>query len=119
MSSIALLLALAGIYAVMSFAVSRRTREIGIRVALGAGARQVVTAIFRRSLTHVALGVLAGGAATTLLVHASSTGGLTARGAALVAAYATLMLGVCLLACVVPTRRALRIEPRDALRAEG
>ena len=46
-------------------------------------------------------------------------GPLSPRGIALLVAYATFMLGVCLLACVVPTRRALRIEPTEALRAEG
>jgi putative ABC transport system permease protein len=82
-STVALTLALAGIYTVMSCTVARRTREIGIRVALGADQRRIgLGMIFRRPLTQVAL-------------------------------------GVCLLACIVPTRRALSIEPTEALRSDG
>ena len=60
LTAVALLLSLAGIYAVLSYTVARRTREIGVRVALGAGARRVITSIFRRPLTQVTLGVIAG-----------------------------------------------------------
>jgi ABC-type antimicrobial peptide transport system permease subunit len=67
-SAIALLGSLAGIYAVMSFAVSRRTREIGVRVALGADPRRIIAASFRRPLTQVGLGVAAGGALVAVLL---------------------------------------------------
>jgi cell division protein FtsX len=118
LTGIALLLALAGIYSVLSFTVARRTREIGVRVALGASPRRVVAAVFRRPLTQVGLGVVAGGAVIAVAAFASSGGGFTARQVALLLCYAAFMLGVCLLACVVPTRRALRVEPTEALRAE-
>jgi putative ABC transport system permease protein len=118
-SVIAVLLSLTGIYAVMSFTVSRRTREIGIRVALGSDRRRVVAAIFRRPLTQVGLGVGAGGILIAGLAFMGTGGVVTARGVALLVAYAALMLGVCLLACVVPTRRALGVEPTEALRADG
>ncbi|HEX8212200.1 MAG TPA: ABC transporter permease [Longimicrobium sp.] len=118
LTGIALLLALAGIYSVLSFTVARRTREIGVRVALGASPRRVVAAIFRRPLTQVGLGVAAGGAVIAVAALASSGGGFTASQVALLLCYAAFMLGVCLLACVVPTRRALRVEPTEALRAE-
>ena len=124
LSAIALLLSLAGIYAVLSFTVARRTREIGVRVALGASRRRVVIAIFRRQLTQVGLGVLAGGAliAAAALVPSPDAGplggGLSLRQAALLVAYAAFMLGVCMLACIVPTRRALGVEPTEALRVE-
>lgn len=126
-SSIALLLSLAGIYSIMSFTVSRRTREIGIRVALGADRRRVIAAIFRRPLVQVGLGVVAGGGLVAALVLArpfiyssdAATAALSARQVGLVVAYAMLMTGVCLLACVVPTRRALRIEPTEALKEDG
>ena len=62
MTVVALLLSLSGIYAVLSFIVARRRREIGVRVALGASRGHVVAAIFRRPLSQVGLGVLAGGA---------------------------------------------------------
>jgi len=116
-SAVAMLLSMAGIYAVMSFTVARRTREIGIRVALGANRRRVVAAVFTRPLAQVGLGVVAGGMLTVILndgiEHPSPAVLLGALG------YALLMLGVCLLACVVPTRRALQIQPTEALRADG
>ena len=117
-AAIALVLSLAGIYAVMSFTVARRTREIGVRIALGASHRRVATAIFRRPLMQVALGVLAGGVLVVLMTRAIA-GELSATEAALVVAYVIAMMGICLVACIVPTRRAFRIEPTEALRAES
>jgi ABC-type antimicrobial peptide transport system permease subunit len=117
-AAVALVLSLAGIYAVMSFTVARRTREIGVRVALGASARSIALAIFRRPLTQVALGVLAGAGFVGLLVRAV-IGRLSGLELALVIGYALLMMVVCMLACIVPTRRALRVQPTEALRAEG
>jgi putative ABC transport system permease protein len=114
-SSVALLLSLVSIYAVMSFAVSRRTREIGIRVALGADAGRIVDAVFRRPLAQVALGVAIGGLLVAQ-VAAIAIGGLSSGEVGLVVAYACLMLVVCLFACIVPTRRALSIQPTEALR---
>jgi predicted lysophospholipase L1 biosynthesis ABC-type transport system permease subunit len=118
-SAVAMILSLAGIYAVMSFTVARRTREIGIRVALGANARRVVASIFRRPLTQVGVGVGVGGVLAGLLLLGMTGGAVSATGLALLLLYAALMLAVCLLACVVPTRRALAVEPVEALRAEG
>jgi putative ABC transport system permease protein len=116
-SALAMLLSLAGIYAVMAFAVSRRTHEIGIRVAMGADARRIVAAVFARPLAQVAMGVVAGTMVVGWLVY-TIIGKLSAREVSLVAGYALLMLAVCMLACVVPTRRALRIEAMDALRMD-
>ena len=127
LTAVALVLSLAGIYAVLSYIVARRTREIGVRVALGAGARRVITSIFRRPLTQVTLGVIAGavlialaaiGVAKTTQFEGTGIGGLTVADVPLLVGYAILMLGVCTLACVVPTRRALRVQPTEALRAE-
>ncbi|HSG40890.1 MAG TPA: FtsX-like permease family protein, partial [Thermoanaerobaculia bacterium] len=117
-SSIALLLSLAGIYSVMSFTVARRTREIGIRSALGADPRRIVAAIFSRAFAQFGLGVVVGGGLVLALIHLASGGGLSAKGAGLFMAYMALMLGVCTLACIVPTRRALRIQPTEAMRAD-
>jgi hypothetical protein len=114
-SAIALLLSLTAIYAVVAYTVSTRTREIGLRVALGADRRRVIAAILRRPLTHVGVGIVLGG----ILVVAAFLGLLesmpTGIESALIAAYCVLMMGVCLLACVVPARRALRLEPARAL----
>ena len=123
MTAVALLLSLSGIYAVMSFIVARRTREIGVRVALGASRGRVIAAIFRRPLIQVGLGVVGGGALIAIAATIETempglTGDFTLGQFAIVVAYATFMLGVCLLACVVPTRRALNIEPTIALRTE-
>ena len=116
-SAVAMLLSMSGIYAVMSFTVARRTREIGIRIALGASRRRIVAAVLTRPLAQVGLGVVAGSVLTVILndgiEHPSPAVLLGALG------YALLMLGVCLLACVVPTRRALQIQPTEALRADA
>lgn len=127
LTAVALLLSLAGIYAVLSYIVARRTREIGVRVALGASAHRVITSIFRRPLTQVTLGVVAGvvwiSVAAIAVQHTqqfrvAEPRGLTLGEIALLSGYAILMLGVCMLACVVPTLRALRVQPTEALRAE-
>lgn len=109
---------LAGIYSVMSFTVAKRTREIGIRVALGSSHLEVVLAIFRRPIVQIGLGLVLGASmasALVYLIHAE----VTVVGAALVALYGLGVGLVCMLACIVPIRRALGIEPTDALRVEG
>ena len=108
--------------------VARRTREIGVRVALGANSRRVIASIFGRPLTQVGLGVIAGsvlifvasiGVGNTTQFRGSGVGGvLTPSELVLLGGYAILMLGICTLACVVPTTRALRVQPTEALRAE-
>jgi hypothetical protein len=123
MTAVALLLSLAGIYAVMSFIVARRTREIGVRVALGASRASVVAAMFRRPLIQVGLGILVGAALIAVGGNLETempglNGVFTLRDLAMLVAYALVMLGVCLLACVVPTRRALGVEPTIALRLD-
>jgi putative ABC transport system permease protein len=127
LTAVALLLSLAGIYAVLSYTVARRTREIGVRVALGASARRVITSIFRKPLTQVVVGVVAGSSLIALaaigIQHTQEFAGMKGRGLtageiAMLIGYAILMLGVCMLACVVPTMRALRVQPTEALRAE-
>jgi ABC-type antimicrobial peptide transport system permease subunit len=119
LTAMALLLSLAGIYAVMSFTVARRTREIGIRVALGASARAMVMSIFRKPLTQVSVGVALGSVLAGLVMLTEMGGGtISATGIGLMLVYGLVILGVCLLACVVPTRRALSVEPMEALRVE-
>jgi putative ABC transport system permease protein len=116
---VALTLSLAGIYAVMSFTVARRTREIGIRRALGSEPRQIVLAIFRRPLWQVTGGVVLGGAVIGSLMMIGAERLLSPKEALVVTAYTLAMLAICLLACVIPTRRALAVEPTEALRAES
>jgi ABC-type antimicrobial peptide transport system permease subunit len=114
-SAIVLLLSLTAIYAVMSFAVSRRTREIGVRVALGGSPRRIVGAVFAHPLRQLAMGLVAG----TLLVAflTDMTEGVPSAGQFLaLGGYTLLMTAVCFIACVVPTYRALAVEPTEALR---
>jgi putative ABC transport system permease protein len=125
LSSVAIVLSLAGIYAVLSFTVARRTRDIGVHVALGASRARVVLATFRRPLFQVALGIVVGTAiiftGAVLFRNTELPGSendLTLQGMAMIIGYGFVMLGVCMLGCVVPTRRALNIEPTIALRTE-
>jgi ABC-type antimicrobial peptide transport system permease subunit len=115
-SVLALLLSLAGIFSVFSFTVARRTREIGIRVALGADSRTVFAAIFARPVSHVVTGVLIGGA---LAGGLRTLGAFTPQTAAAVLVYVTVMFAVSMLACIVPTRRALAITPTEVLKGDA
>jgi hypothetical protein len=116
-SLLGVILSLGGIYAVMSFTVSRRTREIGVRVALGAPKTRVVLAVFRRPLVQVATGLLAGGLLTAFLL--GLVGSVPSpRAIAGFAAYMTAMAAICLLGCLTPTMRALAVQPSEALRAD-
>ena len=117
-SVIALVLALAGIHAVLAFTVARRTREIGVRVALGAPARRVVAAVFARPLRQVGAGLAAGSVLAGLLLHAVR-GEVTGVGLAAFLGYVVVMALVCAAACFAPTRRALAVAPTVALRDEG
>jgi putative ABC transport system permease protein len=119
LSGLALLLSLMAIYAVMAFTVVQRTREIGTRVALGADRWRVIAAIVRRPLLQIGLGIGTGGALVALMLASVFESTPTPFEASLIAAYALLMLGVCLSACLVPVRRALRLQPSQVLRADA
>jgi predicted permease len=119
-SAIVLFLSLAGIYSVTSFTVSRRTREIGVRVALGAPAARVVADIFRGPLLQVATGVVAGCSVLAVVAFArSGSDSAMARQAAVLLAYGIAVMGVCVLACIGPALRALRVDPVEALREDA
>lgn len=116
-----LFLSALGIFSLVSVSVSRRTREIGLRTALGANSRQVLGGIVSHAAALMALGITAGGA--LLLLSLALGGGPSGRPADDVALFAgylgvtsAVMLAACLLACMGPARRALRINPVDALR---
>ena len=119
--AIALLLGTAGIYALISFTLARRTREIGIRAALGAAPRRIIGAVFARAFRQIGLGVSLG-AVPGLIVLQSIAGdsGAMSRPATWVAIVAVCLfvVAVALLSCTVPLRRALRIDPISALRSE-
>jgi len=109
-----------GIYGVLSFLVSKRTREIGIRMALGAQRRDVLLLIIKEgakfSFVGVVLGVAGAFGVTRLL--ASQLYGVSATDPITYAAVAMVMTVVTLLACYIPARRAMRIDPLVALRYE-
>jgi predicted permease len=116
----ALALASLGIYALISYSVNQRTQEIGIRMALGATARDVQTRIIGQTLRLAIIGLVAGAGASWLLARSASglLFGVTARDPQTFVAMAAVLAVVALVAGYVPARRASRIDPMVALRAD-
>jgi ABC-type antimicrobial peptide transport system permease subunit len=116
----ALLLAAVGIYGVLYFTVARRTREIGIRMALGARYGQVVRIVLQRSLLWVA-GGLTIGVGLALLAHPYTgrlVAGISGTDPLTFCAALAIFLSIVLAACIVPARRAACVDPIQALRHE-
>ena len=114
-----LLLSAAGIYALMSFTITRRRREIGIRSALGAGARRVLWTVLSRATVQIVVGIAIGVTLATLMDRATDGESTAGRGALVLPAVAVLMAIVGLIAAIGPARRALAIQPTEALRSDG
>ena len=117
---LATLLAALGLYGVMAFMVARRTREIGIRMALGAGQSTVVWMVLRETLTLAAIGMaigLAAALAATRLIQAQLFG-VQPTDLLTMSAASLGIAAVTALACYVPARRATAIDPMNALRWE-
>ncbi len=117
---LALGLAVSGIYAVVAFAVAQRTREMGIRLALGASARSVVGLVLRDGLTFPAVGLVAGamGALATGGVLRASLYGIAPADTRVLLITLALMLVAAITACLVPARRATRVDPLVAMRTD-
>ncbi|MEX2284745.1 MAG: ABC transporter permease [Gemmatimonadota bacterium] len=113
-----LLLSAAGIYAMMSFTVARRRREIGIRSALGADARQLLTSIFARASAQITAGILFGLIGTIALERLSGKGPVRDGNFPVLLLVAALMTTVGLIASLGPARRGLAVQPTEALREE-
>jgi predicted permease len=118
LSTIATLLAVVGLYGVMAYTVTRRTREIGIRMALGALGRQVAAAVLREAGVLVAIGLAVGLAASWFLGRyaESQLYGVTPADPATIAGAAVVLAIIATLAALVPARRASRVSPITALR---
>jgi putative ABC transport system permease protein len=112
-----LLLSAAGIYALMSFTVAQRTREIGIRAALGAQPRALLASIFGRALRQLTVGLLVGSVLSGAVF--SSAGFEPGRATALLLSVAVLMLFVGLLVALGPARASLRLQTTEALKADS
>jgi predicted permease len=115
---LALLLAAVGIYGVLSFSISRRTREMGIRLALGAETRDVFLLVIRDGMLLVGLGLVLGLMAGMLAARslASFLHGVSTWDLLTFAVMTTILTAVALAACVIPARRAMRVNPITALR---
>ncbi len=111
---VALVFCAAGLYALMAVAVARRTREIGIRIALGATPRHVLGSVFARAGRQLGGGVIAGNSLILLLAWRADS--LTADLLVWSAITSVIMAAVGVLACAAPARRALRVQPTEALR---
>jgi hypothetical protein len=117
---IGLLLAVMGLYAVVSYAVTRRTREIGVRMALGADRADVMRLVVREGMRLTVIGIIVGllvslglGAVLSRVLY-----GVGPVDVGVLAGVTALLLGVAAVACYVPARRATRVDPLIALRAE-
>jgi hypothetical protein len=117
---LALLLACVGLYGLLSYEVTRRTREIGIRIALGAERRKVIALIMMRGISLTALGVVAGTAAGLVVTRVLSSllYDVKPNDWPTYLFVALLLIGVALLASYIPARRAAKVDPMVALRYE-
>jgi ABC-type antimicrobial peptide transport system permease subunit len=111
-----LLLSSAGIYALMSFTVSQRRKEIGIRIALGADRKRIIASVFSRALGQLAVGAGLGVAAAAALERGNHL--LEGNAAVVLPLVALFMMAVGFVAALGPARRGLKIEPTEALREE-
>jgi len=119
-AGLAVLLAVSGVYGVVSYAVTARTREFGIRLALGAREGQILNLVLGHGAGLVLIGTILGAAGTLAVgrLLESLVSGVTAADAATLAAVAALLAAVAIAACLFPARRAMQVDPNVALKYE-
>jgi predicted permease len=120
-AAVALALAAVGIYGVMSYTVAQRTREMGIRIALGAEPRDVIRLVVRQGVALAAVGIVVGLLAALALTRLmrSMLFEVTSSDPLTFVAICAILVATALVACWIPARRATRVQPTEALRAEG
>jgi ABC-type antimicrobial peptide transport system permease subunit len=119
MGTLGLVLAIIGVYGVLSYVVSRRTAEIGVRMALGARRADILRIIYRQGIWIVGIGLvlgLAGAFATAHLLASMIV--VSPTDPATYLSVSAILAAIAMLACYIPARRAMRIEPMQALRTE-
>src|SRR2546421_8621289 len=119
-AGVAMVLAAIGIYGVIAYSVTQRTREIGIRMALGAQKTQMLGMVLRQSMTLVIIGIVIGFLVALGLTRVMATllYGVDANDVSTYAVVITLLSAAALLASYVPARRAMKVDPMVALRYE-
>lgn len=119
MGTLGLILAIVGVYGVLSYVVSQKTNEIGIRIALGAQSSDILNMVYRQGLRIVGIGLVVGLAATFTVAHLlHSFIVVSATDPATYLIVSLTLTAIALLACYIPARRAMRVDPMQALRSE-
>jgi predicted permease len=119
MGTLGLILAIVGVYGVLSYVVSRRTAEIGVRMALGAGRRDILKIVYKQGLWIVGIGLalgLTGAFAAAQLLRSMIV--VSATDSAAYLSVSAILAAIAMLACYIPARRAMNVEPVQALRVE-
>jgi len=119
-AAFAVILAAIGVYGVMSYLVTQGTRDIAIRVALGAQESNILRLVVRQGMTLAIIGIAAGlaGAFALSRVMSALLFGVSSRDAVTFAAVPAILAAIALLACYIPARRAIKVDPMVALRYE-
>jgi len=119
-AAVATALAAVGVYGVMAYSVEQRTREIGIRIALGAARWDVLKLVMKQALIVTLSGLTVGiaGAATLTRFISSELWEVKSNDPLTLAGVSVLLMAIAILACLIPTRRAAKVDPTTALRYE-